>query len=134
MRNPMRAIVSNSIFVLLTFFFASTAFAEGSDIKNSYAVVWAADTSDKELYNETVSAQVAHLLELWQAGTVENVYMNNKDADKKMNVGDRGKVIFFIKAKTEADAKKVLDDMPFVKKKIAKYTLFPVGVLWLKQP
>jgi hypothetical protein len=130
----MRTIVSNSIFILLTFFLASTAFAEAADIKNSYAVVWAANTSDKELYNKTIPAQTAHLLKLWQAGTVENVYMNNKDADKKMNLGDRGKVIFFIKAKTEADAKKVLNEMPFVKEKVAKYTLFPVGVLWLKQP
>ncbi|MFW5427508.1 MAG: hypothetical protein ACKE8R_09700 [Methylophagaceae bacterium] len=109
--------------------------AEDFDSRNSFAVVWTVDTEDSELYKHTIADQATKLLELWTNGVVENVYLDNKTPDEALTVkkGDRGKVVFFIKARTESDARKVLDEMPLVKKKVAKYTLFPVGVLWLKQ-
>ena len=41
--------------------------------------------------------------------------------------------MFFLKAKTDEEARKILNDMPLVKNKVAKYTLNSVGILWLKQ-
>jgi hypothetical protein len=41
--------------------------------------------------------------------------------------------MFFIKAKTDKEAKTILDETPLVQKKVATYTLHTVGTLWLKQ-
>lgn len=129
----MRAKFLITVFVLLTFFSWSPTFAEDFDLRNTYAVVWTVDTADDTLFKNTIAAQAAKIVELWQTGILENVYFNYKDADKEIVLGDTSKVIFFIKAETESTAMKILDEMPFIKKKVAKYVLHPVGILWLKQ-
>lgn len=120
-------------FALSVFFTSSLLLADDFDMRNTYLVIWTPTTTDNELLKETKAEQSTSLLELWQAGIIENVYFNNKKENKEREFGDKGKVVFFIKADTEDDAKKILETMPFVEKKIATYTLSPVGILWLKQ-
>lgn len=68
-----------------------------------------------------------------RAGLVEKVYIDTEKNHNALSKGDPARVMFFIKAKTDAEAKKVLDELPLVKKKVAVYNLLPVGTLWLKQ-
>lgn len=119
--------------MLLCFISLPSVYAEDFDMRNTYAVVWTIDTDDAELFNHTIAAQATKTLELWTNGILENVYLDVKKRHDVVNKGDVARVMFFIKAKTDGEAKKILDDMPLVKKKAAKYTMYPVGVLWLKQ-
>lgn len=120
-------------FVLFNLFSISPIYADEIDMRHTYAVMWTIDTNDTELFKDTLVAQQTEMLALWQNGTLENVYLDNKKSEDVINKGDVGKVMFFIKAKTEKEATNILNDLPLVKKKVAKYDLYPVGILWLKQ-
>ena len=119
--------------ILLCFFSIPSVYAEEEDMRNTYAVVWTIDTNDSELFNDTINAQGTKLLELWTNGVVENVYLDTKKSHQIVRKGDIARVMFFLKAKTDEEATKILDGMPLVKKKVAKYSLNSVGILWLKQ-
>lgn len=118
-----------TLFLFLAFV-TSAVHAEDKPFANSFAVVWSFATTDRELIKENLATQADETLSLWEAGTIENVYMNTEaefsDQEKIVNI------MFFIKADTGMEASKILDEMTFVKKKISKYQLFPVGLLWLK--
>ena len=131
----MRKILFTYTYSIMLFCFLSipSAFAEDFDLRNTFAVVWTIDTDDAKLYNDSIPDQAAKTLELWQNGIVENVYLDSKKTYAEVNKGDTARVMFFIKAKTDEEARKILDEMPLVKNKMAIYTLFPVGILWLKQ-
>lgn len=119
--------------MLLGFFSISTAFAEGTDARTTYAVVWSIDTNDAELFNNTIAVHSKKILELWKDGVIENVYIDSEKSHDVVRKGDTAKVMFFIKAKTDKEAKAILDETPLVQKKVATYTLHTVGTLWLKQ-
>ena len=84
-------------------------------------------------FNQAIAEQATKTLELWTIGTIENVYFDAEKIHDVVNKGDVARVMFFIKAKTDGEAKEILDEMPLVKKKVAKYTLHRVGMLWLTQ-
>lgn len=119
--------------IFLSFFSISNAHSEGIDIRNTYAVSWVIDTNDSERFNNTINKQGEKLLDLWKAGVVENVYLDTKKSHQVVHKGDIARVMFFLKAKTEQEAINILDEMPLVKNKVAKYTINSVGILWLKQ-
>ncbi len=119
--------------MLLGFFSISSVFAEDTDSRTTYAVEWSIDTDDAGLFNNTIAAHSTEVLELWKNGIIENVYIDSKKTHDLVHKGDTARVMFFIKAKTAEAAKKILDEMPLVEKKVATYTLHPVGTLWLKQ-
>ena len=119
--------------ILLCFFSVSKVNAEEINMRNTYAVSWIIDTNNSELLNDTINLQGAKLLELWTDGVVENVYLDTKKSHQVVHKGDVARVMFFLKAQTDKEAKKILDEMPLVKNKVAKYTLNSVGILWLKQ-
>ncbi|UGA56179.1 hypothetical protein [Vibrio sp. VB16] len=129
----MRKILFTYLFVLLNLFSISSVNAEEADMRNTYAVMWTIDTNDTILFKNTLVDQTQEMLALWQNGTLENVYLDNKKIEDTVQKGEVGKVMFFIKAKTETEARQVLDELPLVEKKVATYNLYPVGVLWLKQ-
>lgn len=119
--------------LLLFCFLAPSVNAEGFDVRNRYAVVWTIDTDDAGLFNQAIAEQATKTLELWTNGTIENVYFDAEKIHDVVNKGDAARVTFFIKAKTDGEAKEILDEMPLVKEKVAKYTLHRVGMLWLTQ-
>jgi hypothetical protein len=119
--------------MLLGFFSASSAFAEDTDMRKTYAVVWSIDTDDAGLFNNTIAAHSTKVLELWKNGTIENVYIDSSKTHDVVHKGDTARVMFFIKAKSEMKAKEILDEMPLVTEKAAVYTLHSVGSLWLTQ-
>ena len=127
-----KLLLTCSIF-LLSIFSISSVHADDADMRHTYAVTWTIETNDTILFKDTLIDQQAKMLTLWQKGILENVYIDNKKSEDTVQKGDVGKVMFFIKAKTEEEAKSVLNEMPLVKKKVAEYQLLPVGVLWLTQ-
>lgn len=120
-------------FMMAFVFLMSSAHAEETQSRKTFAVTWSIDTNDATLFNNAIAAHATKVLELWEDGVVENVYLDGEKTHDVVHKGDTARVMFFIKAKTEADAQKILNGMPLVKKKVASYTLHPVGTLWLKQ-
>ncbi len=54
--------------------------------------------------------------------------MQGDDTGETYSVGT---ISFVVRAKDEAGVKTILDAMPFVQSKIAKYKLYPLGIKWL---
>ena len=108
-----------------------SAYAEDTNARNTYAVVWTIDTEDEELFNSTIGLHSTSVLELWRDGIVENVYIDTANKHDDLHKGDPARVMFFIKATSDAEAKKILNELPLVKKNVATYNLLPVGSLWL---
>ncbi|MDE5424154.1 hypothetical protein L3073_18220 [Ancylomarina sp. DW003] len=99
--------------------------------KNNYAVVWDWITADKELVVKNATIFNKELLDLWKNEDIENVYFDTEA--KVENDMQFPSISFFVKAQDEKEAKKILDDLSIVKKKIASYKLHPVGMLWLEK-
>jgi len=93
------------------------------------AVVWETVSLEKEKIIEHLPVQQQQLQKLWEEGVVENVYLKT---DEKFGENDTfPNIMFFIKAKNQEAAKEILNEMEFVKNKLAIYKLYPVGALWL---
>ncbi len=129
----MKKLLLTFSLILLSFFSISSVNASDADMRNTYMVTWTIETHDTDLFTDTLNEHMPKMLDLWVNGTVENVYLDNKKSEVSVHKGDVGKVVFFIKAKTEKEAQNVLNELPLVKKKVASYQLTLVGVLWLKQ-
>ncbi|EJE8516173.1 hypothetical protein OH458_06860 [Vibrio sp. MarTm2] len=129
----MKKLLLTISLILLSFTSISPVHASDADMRNTYMVTWTLEVNDANLFKTTLKEQMDKVLELWVSGTIENVYLDNKKSEVIVRKGDVGKVIFFIKAKTENEAQNILDELPLAKKKIASYQLTPAGVLWLKQ-
>ena len=99
--------------------------------RNNYAVVWDWSTKDKELVIENASIFTKELLNLWENNDIENVYFDS-EAEVKDDMHFPS-ISFFVKAHSLSSAKSILDDLTIVKKEIAQYKLYPVGMLWLEQ-
>ncbi len=97
--------------------------------RNNYAVVWKWTTTDDQAVTDN-SVQIGEELSaLWKDDVVENVYYDTESKEDKL--GFHPNVSFFLKAHSDAGARKILDDLTIVKKHLASYKLFPVGNLWL---
>lgn len=97
--------------------------------RSNYAVIWEWTTNDRELVMENASAFTKELIELWEKDDVENVYY---DAEVEViNDMNFPSISFFVKAHNMENAKTILDSLTIVKKQIAKYKIYPVGMLWL---
>ncbi|MCP5061266.1 MAG: hypothetical protein GY936_02230 [Ignavibacteriae bacterium] len=95
----------------------------------TFAVIWTTITLQKDKMVEHLPAQTKQLRDLWDKGIVENIYFKT---DEKFHDGETWpNIMFFIKAKDEEAATEILNEMDFVKYKLANYELHPVGVLWL---
>lgn len=99
----------------------------------SYVAVWNTITKHdqsnaKERIKENVKAQSDAILDLWEEGSVENIYMDIEGTIKLNLISD---FVCFVNVNSEKEAEELLNKLPFVTKKIASYKLFPVGTFWL---
>ena len=131
MKNKSITYILSMIAALI--FSVSSANAADTDSRKTYAVVWTINTDDGELFNSTIGLHATKVLELWRDGIVENVYLDVENTHNDIRKGDTARVMFFIKAKTDVEAKSILDELPLVKNKAAVYSLSRVGALWLTQ-
>ncbi len=96
-------------------------------ITNSYVAVWTKENKEK-LTDDLTKLQADSILKLWNEGTIENVYFDIEGTQKLNNKTD---FVFFVNVNTEEEARKICDQLPFVKEKIASYKMHEVGVFWL---
>lgn len=98
--------------------------------RHNYAVVWDWSTDDKELVTVHAATFTKELLNLWENNDIENVYLN-----PEVELNDKlpfPSISFFVKAHSIEAARSILNELTIVKKEIADYKLYPVGILWLE--
>ena len=110
---------------------ASQALWAGEPVANKYAVVSDSISQESPMFKKHIQEQAAVLINLWQKGVVENIYLN-REVNKPEN-NRNANIVFFIKAKNKDEANEILKQLPFVQHDVINYELYPVGVLWLKQ-
>lgn len=102
-------------------------------MSKTWVAVWSStidlnsEASKKEL-NDNVQKQSDDVLALWKAGKIENVYFDIEGTQSRNEVQD---FVMHVNANSEQEAKAMMDELPFAKKNIAHYQLFPVGVYWM---
>ena len=110
---------------------ASQALWADEQVVNKYAVVSDSISQESPMFKQHIQEQAAVLMSLWKKGVVENIYLN-REVNKPQNKR-KANIVFFIKAKNKDEAKEVLKQLPFVQHDVLNFTLYPVGVLWLKE-
>lgn len=96
-------------------------------IQNSYVAVWSTN-NEGEPGAEDIKAQSDATMELWNEGTIENVYFDIEGTQENNDISD---FVFFVHAESEDEAANICDNLPFAKNDLADYKLYPVGVFWL---
>lgn len=117
--------------VVVMMLLASQAIWADEHIVNKYAVVSDSISQQSPMFKQHIQEQAAALVNLWQKGIVENVYLNREV--HKPEIERNANIVFFIKAKTKDEADEIVKQLPFVKHDVLNFTVYPVGVLWLKQ-
>ena len=110
---------------------ASQALWAGEQTANKYAVISDTIPQESPMFKQHIQEQAAVLMSLWKKGVVENIYLN-REANKPENKRNAN-IVFFIKAKNKDEANEILKQLPFVQHDVLNFTLYPVGVLWLKE-
>ena len=110
---------------------ASQALWADEQFVNKYAVVSDSISQESPMFKKHIQEQAAVLISLWEKGVVENIYLN-REANKPENKR-KANIVFFIKAKNKDEANEILKQLPFVQHDVLNFTLYPVGVLWLKE-
>lgn len=97
--------------------------------RKNYAVIWKWTTTNAELVSENSPKISQELTELWKKDVIENAYYDvNPTINKLANFPG---ISFFLKAKTYESAEVMLNQLTIVKKGIATYSLYPVGIQYL---
>ena len=110
---------------------ASQALWADDQLANRYAVVSDSISQESPMFKQHIQEQAAVMVNLWQKGIVENIYLN-REVNKPENK-QKANIVFFIKAKNKDEANEILKQLPFVQHDVINYELYPVGLLWLKQ-
>lgn len=136
----MRTILTVIIFSMIAFIgcdnqSSSSQETDGSTSKNiglnNFVVVWQILTDDHEYVMKYLPKQAKEFDDLFEKGTIENAYLNNFEYVELNNDAALATVVFIIKAKSLVAAQGLIDQMSFVRNKVATYNLYPVGASWL---
>ncbi|MDG1309936.1 MAG: hypothetical protein P8P13_05485 [Flavobacteriaceae bacterium] len=90
----------------------------------SFATVW---TTTGKPTDELTKEQNDKVLELWNAGEIENVYFDIEGTQKPNSKTD---FIFYANANTKEEAIAICESLPFFKENIATFKTHSVGVFW----
>jgi serine protease inhibitor ecotin len=101
-------------------------------LKNSFVVVWNRLREVDQMKDQNIIIdQTNQLLKLNENGDIENVYWDlEKTANPSANKGITD-FVFFVNANTQEEARKICDNLPFTKAKIASYNIQSAGIFWL---
>lgn len=99
-----------------------------SESNKVFVVVWETTAKTKPNDND-IKIQANETIELWNKGIIENVYFDVEGTSFKKS--NKTELVYFINSKSETEAKSILDNMQFVKQKLAQYKLLDVGVFWM---
>ena len=89
----------------------------------SFVSVW---STNKTPTDQQRQSQFDLIKNLYETGSIENVYLDVEEV--KNTTTD---FVLFVNANSEEEAKKILNNFPFVKENIATYKLHSVGVFWM---
>jgi hypothetical protein len=120
-----------NLIVVMMLLASQPIWAEDEHVVNKYAVVSDSISQESPLFKQHIQEQAAVMINLWEKGVVENIYLN-RDANKPESKR-KANIVFFIKANNKDEANEILKQLPFVQHDVINYELYPVGVLWLKQ-
>lgn len=98
--------------------------------KKNFVVVWQILTNDHEYVLQYLPKQAEEFNRLFEEGTIENAYLNNVENVQLNNEAALTTIVFIIKAKSVVAAEGIVDQMIFVRNKVASYRIHPVGGLW----
>lgn len=93
---------------------------------SAFVVVW--KTINKTIPGEVLKKQGEMIVDLWKDGVIENIYFDGAGTLEENDITD---FVFYIKAMSEIEARELVHALPFYRHGIARYNLYPVGVLWL---
>jgi hypothetical protein len=94
-------------------------------ITKSFVTIW--ETKSK-LSHELAKKQNDTMLSLWNSGKIENIYFDIEGTQIKNNVTD---FVFYVNAKTKAEAIELCESLPVFKEKYSTYKIHEVGVFWM---
>lgn len=92
--------------------------------ENSYVVIWDLLKPYNEVDPKIIQDQFDADFKLYEEGILENAYKNSPYDESIKNF-----TVYFMNADSEEEAKKILNNMPFVKSNIASFKVFYVGHL-----
>ena len=102
-------------------------------LKKSWVAIWATSVdhnskSSKKEVKQNAKEQSDAVISLYNQGLVENVYFDILGIENKNDITD---FVLYVNTDTEREARDILNNLPFSKKNIAHYQLFPVGTFWM---
>lgn len=91
-----------------------------------FVTVWTTSSGPgvKDKLNELAPRQSDAIQNLWRAGALENVYFDAVGVLRENNTQD---FVLFVRANTEAAARKIVEALPFSKADLATYQIYQVG-------
>lgn len=92
--------------------------------QNVYAVIWDLSKPYDEVDPQEIQNQFDADFKLYEEGVLENAYKNSPYDESIKNF-----TVYFMNAENEEEAKKILNEMPFVKSNIGSYKIRYVGQL-----
>jgi hypothetical protein len=98
--------------------------------KKAFVVIFRTTGNKKEI-KTNLQEHNDKTLELWKKGLIENAYLDIEGFSSGQS--DIPAIVYFVNAKDEGEVQRILAELPFVKKGLAKYQTYPVGVFWLGQ-
>lgn len=94
---------------------------------NTYAIVWNTPNIDLVVHYAEVISQ--EFTDLYERDIIENAYFDAESVSENMHSFPN--VAFFLKAYSEEEAVHYLERLTIVRKGVATYKMYPVGMLWL---
>lgn len=91
----------------------------------SFVTVWRTNNKPTD---ELTQAQNDKILELWNAGKIENVYF---DIEGTQIANSKTDFVFYANTNTKEEAIAICESLPFFKENIATYKIYEVGVFWM---
>ena len=123
-----KGIISYQLYpVGLLWYDRKTEFINKKGMTKSFGAVWT--TVDKsKITDDLLQVQSQKITELWDNGTIENVYFDIEGAAQDNAKTD---FVFFVNTNTSEEAEAICNALPFYQNKIATYELHQVGVFWM---
>ncbi|SHG74904.1 hypothetical protein [Flagellimonas flava] len=97
--------------------------------RQNYAIAWKWATDNKELVEENLVVIADEVNQLWKKDIVVDAYYDSNATIDKFEYFPN--VFFFLKAHSEKEATAILNKLTLVKKAIASYKIYPVGLKWM---
>ena len=98
-------------------------------ITSTFVTVWTRSETLRPS-DEQILEQNNRILELWNEGTIENVYFDIEGTQEKNAKTD---FVFFVNTNSQEEAEAICNALPFTEEGFASYKIYPSGTFWMRQ-